>query len=176
MKSATAEVEKEEKVQEEKATTSLSKQEQAEAVMKSMMLWSMGAGLVPIPLLDIAAISGVQIKMLNDMSKIYETPFAEHKVKNIIGALVGGVGSIQFGLPLASLVKIIPVVGQIGSIAAVPVMAGASTYALGKVFIQHFESGGTFLDFDPAKVKDHFAKQFEVGKKVAEDVKKASDQ
>jgi len=54
-----------------------------------------------------------------------------------------------------------------------PAVAGASTYAVGQVFIQHFESGGTFLDFDPEKVKGYFAEQFEKGKLAVGDLKKA---
>jgi hypothetical protein len=42
-----------------------------------------------------------------------------------------------------------------------PAFASASTYAVGKVFIQHFATGGTFLDFDPDKVKAHFAAEVE---------------
>jgi hypothetical protein len=38
---------------------------------------------------------------------------------------------------------------------------------LGKVFIQHFESGGTFLTFDPMTVRAHFARLQEEGRKVA---------
>jgi hypothetical protein len=33
-----------------------------------------------------------------------------------------------------------------------------------KVFIQHFESGGTFLDLDPDKVREYFKAQFEEGR------------
>ncbi len=44
---------------------------------------------------------------------------------------------------------------------------GASTWALGKVFIQHFESGGTFLDFKPEEVKEYFKAQFVEGRKMA---------
>jgi hypothetical protein len=47
------------------------------------------------------------------------------------------------------------------------IIGGASTYALGKVFIQHFESGGTFLDFDPEKVKEHFATLYKEGENIA---------
>ena len=47
------------------------------------------------------------------------------------------------------------------------------TYAVGKVFIQHFESGETFLTFYPEKVKAYYAEMFEEGKKAAEAV--ASD-
>ena len=45
--------------------------------------------------------------------------------------------------------------------------SGASTWALGKVFIQHFESGGTFLDFNPEKVREYYKVQFEEGRKMA---------
>ena len=49
----------------------------------------------------------------------------------------------------------------------VPIFAGASTYAVGKVFHQHFASGGTFLDFDAEKTRGYFSQLFEQGKKVA---------
>ena len=35
-------------------------------------------------------------------------------------------------------------------------MAGASTWAMGKVFTQHFATGGTLLDFDPDTMREHF--------------------
>jgi hypothetical protein len=50
-------------------------------------------------------------------------------------------------------------------------VSGASTYAIYKVFVQHFESGGTFLDLEPAKVKSYFSEQFAKGKKFAMDLK-----
>jgi len=34
------------------------------------------------------------------------------------------------------------------------------------VFIQHFESGGTFLDFDAAKVRAYYEQQFNAAKAV----------
>jgi len=36
------------------------------------------------------------------------------------------------------------------------------------VFKRHFESGGTILDFDPARLKKMYKEQFEKGKKMAE--------
>jgi hypothetical protein len=38
---------------------------------------------------------------------------------------------------------------------------------LGKVFVKHFEEGGTLLDLDVNKVRDFFASQYQVGRKVA---------
>jgi hypothetical protein len=47
-----------------------------------------------------------------------------------------------------------------------PSSSAAFTYAVGKVFLQHFASGGTFLDFDPKTVREYFAKMFDEGKLV----------
>ena len=66
----------------------------------------------------------------------------------------------------------LPVVGSIIGGVTVSVFAGASTYALGQVFKRHFESGGTILDFDPARLKKLYKEQFEKGKKVAEQLRK----
>jgi hypothetical protein len=46
------------------------------------------------------------------------------------------------------------------------VFAGAVTYAIGKVFEQHFESGGTFLDFKAEQYKTYFAQMYQEGKDV----------
>ena len=125
--------------------------------------------------LDIAGIAGVQIKMLMELSKLYGIKFAENRVKSILAALIGsaGAGSMATGA-VASLIKVVPVVGTIGGVLALPIVAGASTYAVGKVFVQHFESGGTFLDFDPARTKQYFAEQFKEAEKLAADLKEAS--
>ena len=49
--------------------------------------------------------------------------------------------------------KYVPVFGfLVGAIPAITTAAGI-TYAIGKVFIQHFELGGALLDFDAAKTR-----------------------
>ena len=58
--------------------------------------------------------------------------------------------------PIASLVKVVPIIGQVAGFIGGAVMFCATSYAIGKVFIEHFESGGTFLDFDPENMKAHF--------------------
>jgi uncharacterized protein (DUF697 family) len=63
--------------------------------------------------------------------------------------------------------KLIPVVGLLAGLPAMALFCGGYAWALGNVFIQHFESGGTFLDFDAEKVREHFQAQFEEGRKMA---------
>src|SRR6185295_2119591 len=113
---------------------------------------------------DLAAVFAVQLKMVSTLSKQYGIPFAHDRGKAIIGSLVGGAVPAAGGPPLASAIKAIPVVGTTVGVIALPAVAGASTYAVGKVFIQHFESGGTFLDFNPDQVRTYYTEEFEKGR------------
>ena len=142
-------------------------------IVNTYVGWSAGAGLIPVPVADVAAISLVQLKMINSLSKHYDVPFTRHLAKNIVGALVGSIAPYTLAAPAASLAKMVPVVGTYAGMVAMPAMAAASTYALGKVFIQHFASGGTFLDMDPEKVSSYFEQQYTARAKELADEKKA---
>lgn len=136
-------------------------------------VWAaMGVGLVPVPIADLVAFSGVQANLLRVLAKLYHVPFRKGIVRNILSALVGGVIPVTTAPLVASSVsKIVPAVGQTAGVVTMPIIAGATTYALGKVFIQHFASGGTFLTFDPEQVKDYYADMFAEGQNVAENLR-----
>ena len=68
----------------------------------------------------------------------------------------------------------LPFVGYVVGGLSTPLLAGAATYAVGKVFIQHFESGGTLLDFEPAKVREYFRQEFSVGQGLASERSEAA--
>jgi len=141
--------------------------EQGERIIRNHLLTAMGVGLIPLPLVDMVGITGVQLNMLRRLSNTYEVPFTEHKVKNILTSLVGGGSVLPLGGTLISLTKLIPVAGQAIGAVTMPVTAGAVTYAVGKVFHQHFASGGTFLTFDPDKVREYYKQMLEEGKAIA---------
>jgi uncharacterized protein (DUF697 family) len=129
-------------------------------IANRFMLYAGGAGLVPIPVFDIAAVTAVQVKMLSDLAKHYNLPFSKDYGKSLVTALIGGVLPTTLGYGgLGSFLKRMPLVGPIVGVFTVSAFAATSTYAVARVFIQHFESGGTFLDFKPAKVREHFASE-----------------
>jgi len=146
----------------------------AQELIRKSMYVSMAAGLVPVPLFDFLAIGAIQIEMLRRLSHLYGVTFMEGKVKNILAALIGGSFPSSFAPVFAGITKMIPVVGTTIGAVTLPLIAGASTYAVGKVFIQHFESGGTFLTFDPKSVRAYYAEQFKEGKIIASETKKAT--
>jgi uncharacterized protein (DUF697 family) len=145
-----------------------SKQAQAEAIINKYVPWSMGAGFVPVPLLDVVALTGIQLKMLSEISALYGVQFSENRGKSIVVSLLGGLGSKGLATGVfGSLIKAIPGVGMWLGAATLPVIGGAITFAVGKIFVQHFESGGTFLNFNSMQARKAFAEKFEEGKKEA---------
>jgi uncharacterized protein (DUF697 family) len=131
----------------------------AQAIVKKYALYSAGAGLIPIPLADFAAITALEVKMLSELGTLYDVPFSQEMVRPIVASLIGGYTSTKVGYGIGgSLMKSVPIVGQAIGLLSVPAFGAGMTYAIGKVFIQHFASGGTFLDFDPEKVRSHFGK------------------
>ncbi len=160
------------KTEQPETTEVVTREQIVEKIVKHHVLAAAGVGFVPVPILDYVALTAVQLNMLRSLAKTYEIPFFEDKVKHLIAPLIGAALPGVVGGPLVfSLVKFIPFLGSTLGAVAMPVVSGATTYAVGKVFIQHFASGGTFLTFDPEKVKAYYAEMFEEGKRVAAEAK-----
>lgn len=137
----------------------------AEAIVRRNVLWACGAGILPLPLFDVLAVTAVQIKTIKQLSDVYGVTFREDLAKKLIATLLSGVVGTAIGVGLAaSFSKLIPVIGTALGVVTVPVLAGALTHATGKVFIMHFESGGTLLDFDAKAMRTHFRSEFEGAK------------
>ncbi|HMP30389.1 MAG TPA: DUF697 domain-containing protein [Saprospiraceae bacterium] len=140
--------------------------ESADSIIKNHMIWSMGAGFIPIPIADLFAVSAIQLDMIRQLAKLYEIDFKQTEGKALISALTG-TGLARLG---ARAVKFIPGVGSILGGVTLAILSGASSYALGEVFKRHFETGGTFLDFDPSRLKKYYDEKFEKGKEVAKEI------
>lgn len=140
------------------------KSAQAAKIVRNHMFGSVAAGIVPIPLVDLAILTGVQLRMVRALAKHYDVEFAEQRVKSLLGTLV----SVGAGATAGSLLKAaIPGARALFGIGGLVVPA-ATTYAVGQVFIKHFESGGTVWTFDAARAKDDFDQEVEAGKQVVE--------
>ncbi len=141
--------------------------EEANSIVKNHMMWSMGAGFIPIPVADVFAVSAIQLDMIRQLCNVYEVSYKDTEGKAVISALTGSVLA-RVG---ARAIKFIPGVGTVIGGVTLAVLSGASTYALGEVFKKHFETGGTFLDFDPSRLKKMYDEMFEKGKTYARKIK-----
>jgi uncharacterized protein (DUF697 family) len=138
-------------ISEERAT-------KANTIIRNYMLGSLAVGIVPIPFLDMAVLTGLQMKMIHSLAKLYGAKFSNRLGRSTIASLVGG------GMPVSLGRLLVPGFGHLAGSIGTSVFGGASTYALGKVFRQDFASGGNFLTLVPEKVRAFYAREFDNGK------------
>jgi uncharacterized protein (DUF697 family) len=141
----------------------------AETLTRDHMVMSLAAGLVPVPLLDLAAGAGIQIFLLRRLCALYGVQFSERMARGAVFALLGGVGAgaLASGL-FATGVKLLPGAGSVLGVVSMPVSLAAFTYGIGKVFTAHFEVGGSLHDFDAAAHRGAFRDLARSGRQVAE--------
>ncbi len=143
------------------------RQFRADAVIKNHMVWSMGAGFIPVPVADVLAVTAIQLDMVRNLATIYDVEFKESQGKALITTLTGS----SVARLSANALKFIPGVGTVLGGVTMSALSGASTYGVGEVFKRHFKTGGTFLDFDPERLKKMYREKFEKGKKMAKEMK-----
>jgi uncharacterized membrane protein YcjF (UPF0283 family) len=71
------------------AMTDLDRDKSAAELVERFSLWSGAAALIPLPLVDMAAVGGLQLRMLRRLSEIYGVPYSENRGKAIMASFAG---------------------------------------------------------------------------------------
>ena len=150
----------------------MNRQSEAEKIIRSHVLWAMGGGLIPIPLVDFAAVTAIQLEMLQQLAQLYDVSYSQNTGKTFVSALTGTTIA-RIG---ASMIKAIPGVGSLLGGASMSVMSGASTYAVGQVAINLFSSSGGLSNFNLDSVKQAYEKAYEKGKSYVSDLEEKEDE
>jgi|GEM_PF-331555 len=142
--------------------------EKVDKLIKKYSKWSAGLVLVPVPVFDLASLVTAQTTMIAEIASIYGVPFHEEMKKSLFSVILSGLFAHSVShLPWLSLSKMVPGFHLFWNTISYPIAAAGTTYAVGKVFVQHFESGGTLLDFDPKRMKEYFRSMYKDGVKLA---------
>jgi len=144
--------------------------QKAEQVTRKRVYAAVGAGLIPLPIVDFLALTSIQLELVNSLCKVYDVPFSKDVGKTLVTTLVGGALPVHTSSVLASLVKSIPLIGTTTGAISLSIVGGACTYAVGKVFIHHFESGGNLLNFNPEKMHSYFQSYYKEGERLSSEV------
>jgi uncharacterized protein (DUF697 family) len=129
------------------------------------VLMSAATAAIPVNFLDVAALATVQLSLLADLASIHKVQFNAEIGRTVIGTLLATIaptaltGSVLGSFAVSAALSSVPVIGSAVRLLTQPAFNAAFTYTLGKVFHQHFASGGTFLTFDPVKVREYFARE-----------------
>lgn len=116
------------------------------------------AGAIPVPLVDMPLVLGIQAKMFHTIASIYGQPMNAQLIAELSGALGAGLLTRLGG---RELTKLIPGVG----IATASVYAAASTYALGCTLCGYFSYLRAGDVPDAAKIRELFSAELEEGRK-----------
>jgi len=136
----------------------------AKELVKKHALMASGAGLVPVPIADIAAVTAVQVKMLLELADLYDAEYSRSALREFSTALTGSTVA-RIG---ASALKAIPGIGSLIGGASMSIMSGASTYAVGSVATDELESGNEIGSEASVRVKRAYQEAFEEGKALVE--------
>jgi len=150
----------------------MTKEEQVNKIINNHVLYSMGLGIIPIPLLDIAGVTAAQLDMLSQIGSVYGKNFSDISGKAFITSTAGA----SFAKVGASMLKAIPGIGSLIGGVSMSMMSGASTYAVGQVAERFFRDGLNIEDIDADLAKSIYKEEFEKGKTVAADLKAKKDQ
>ena len=146
--------------------------EEAKKLVNRYMWYSGGVGLIPIPMVDFIGVSALQIKLVNDLAKMYNLPFNKEIARSIIATMLAGTATGALASGTAQFLRSVPVIGGILGFSTIGAYYLATTYAIGHIFIQHFEAGGTLLTFKPEAMKAYFDELYTSGREVANSMMK----
>jgi uncharacterized protein (DUF697 family) len=98
-------------------------------------------GLVPVPVANIASVTAVNLRMVKQLSALYDVPFERDRTRSLIVSLVGG--TVPTGLGTATSTTLMWIVpgGLVYGMGVAAISAAAITRGIGLVFVESFENG-----------------------------------
>jgi CRP-like cAMP-binding protein len=100
------------------------------------------SGFIPVPLVNAAAITAVLVRMVRQLCRLYDVPFQSNRAYALVLGSMGGVMPTGLATLATSTIYFVPGPNLIG-LAVSSVTASAYTRDVGRVLIDHFESGET---------------------------------
>jgi uncharacterized protein (DUF697 family) len=115
----------------------------AKQAVRDHVLLSGSAMVIPVPLLDMAAEAAIQVRMVKRLAEIYGVDFGEERAKTLVVAAIGGFSA---GWAAGNLLRYASFATYFTNFWPAAILSAAITYAIGQVFIHHFDKGGGLHD------------------------------
>ncbi|MEM7739064.1 MAG: SHOCT domain-containing protein [Deinococcota bacterium] len=141
----------------------MNKNGKAKQIVRRYALWAAGGGFIPAPVVNVATVTGLQVSMLERLSKLYDADYSRSTAQMFISA-VTGTTVLSMGYRASNVLRFVPGVGLLAGGATMGALAAASTYALGQVTINSLETTGDLLRVDMVQAKNTFEDALSRGK------------
>lgn len=128
------------------------------------------AGLGTLPLVDLAAVTAVQAKLLHKLATLYGQHWDTRSVTEFISLAGTGLAVGYFaGMAKRTLSKMIPLVGQTAGALWNASASGATTYALGKAAVYFLNQHQHGLQVDPEVLRRIYTESLAVGRAILDE-------
>jgi uncharacterized protein (DUF697 family) len=117
------------------------------AIVDRHAAYSAIGGVIPLPLANFAGVTAVILRMVKVLSNHYGVPFERDRARTIVVALVGGTMPMGVATLATSTVWYIVPPAALMGLAASCLTAAGFTRSIGRIFVEHFETGATLKDF-----------------------------
>lgn len=132
----------------------------AESIVKNFALGALSSLLVPTLLAEWVLLPAIQLVLIRKLCDIYGQKFVINAAKAKISIFLSWLFILSTADAFSVVLRHVPFIGTSWRRVSTALIGSASTYAIGKVFILHFESGGTLLSLDPEKTRQYYSQQF----------------
>jgi uncharacterized protein (DUF697 family) len=119
---------------------------QANSIVERHTAYAAVGGIIPVPIANVASITAVIVRMVKRLSDLYGIPFERDRARAIVVGLMGGAMPTGLGaVTTSTLFYVVPGSGLVG-LAVSSIAAVACTRSIGRIFVEHFETGSSLHD------------------------------
>ena len=123
------------------------RQSQANAIVERYANFSALGGVIPVPLINVAGVTVIILRMVKKLCQLYGVPYEQGRARALVVGVAGGaVPTTASAVTTSTLVYFIPGVNLLG-LAVSSVTASVCARAIGRRFVEHFETGASLMDF-----------------------------
>jgi uncharacterized protein (DUF697 family) len=118
----------------------------ARAIVERHANLSAIGGVIPLPIVNVASVTAIILRMLKMLSGHYGVPFERDRARKIVVGLTGGVMPTGLAAVTTSTLSYVVPGSNLLGLAVCSITASACTRAIGRMFIELFEGGATWRD------------------------------
>lgn len=97
------------------------------------------SGLAPLPLVNVAGVAATIMRMLKQLSRLYQVPFERDRTRSLVIGILGGAAPSGLGVATVSTIGLVAPAPAFLGLAVSALTADAVTRAIGEVFVEGFE-------------------------------------
>jgi len=112
----------------------------ARKIVARHQTYAAAGGLVPLPIVNVAGVTAIILRMVKQLSDLYGVPFERDRTRSFILGLIGGAAPTGLGVTTASTLAFAIPGPALAGLAVSALTAAAITRGIGRVYIEQFET------------------------------------